>query len=116
MATETKNQHTAGPWVRAGLSIYALHHNGDYRKGEPVMVNRFYTHVDTCENQGGTPEEAEANARLIAAAPDLLAALYLVAGRLERMEPYLEFQTVQRALNQSALSAARAAIAKATSA
>jgi hypothetical protein len=64
--------HTPGPWIREGLLVYALHHNGDFRKGIPVAVNRFSTQVQACIGQGGTAEEAEANARLIAAAPELL--------------------------------------------
>ena len=72
--TTKQTQHTPGPWLREGLTVYALHHyKNEYRKGLPVMVNRFYAHVDDCLNQGGTEAEAEANARLIATAPKLLA-------------------------------------------
>lgn len=72
---EKKAQHTPGPWLREELFVYALHHNGDYRKGEPLLVNRFSASIQACQSQGGTMGEAEANASLISAAPDLLEAL-----------------------------------------
>lgn len=70
-------KHTPGEWVREGLTIYALDESG--------TNNRFYTQVQggwswrslNC-NGGGTrtsEEELEANARLIAAAPEMLEAL-----------------------------------------
>lgn len=68
--------HTQEPWLRDGLLIYALRHNGDYMDGgQPMLVNKFHASVEACCGQGGSIEEAEANARLMAAAPDLLAAL-----------------------------------------
>ena len=68
MKTEEKAGHTPEPWLRDGLGIYALHHNGDYENGKPYLVNRFYASVQACTNQGGTMEEAYANARRIVAA------------------------------------------------
>ena len=67
---------TPGPWERDGLLVYATHHNGDFRLGRPLLVNRFSARVDAYPNQGGTAEEAEANANLIVAAPDLYAACH----------------------------------------
>ena len=59
---------TPGPWLRQKMTIYALHHNGSYNRGVPLMVNRFSAHVEDCLSQGGTEAEAEANAALITAA------------------------------------------------
>lgn len=73
-------QHTPGPWLRcgdSGLTIYALHDNGFgyWKDGKRELVNRFYARIEDCRHQGGSIEEAEANARLIAAAPEMHAAL-----------------------------------------
>ena len=65
-------KHTPGPWIigNSGTSVYALGDEGS---------NRFYLHIDTWVDRKHQSEksvaEAEANAHLIAAAPDLLAAL-----------------------------------------
>jgi hypothetical protein len=77
------SEHTPGPWVRQGASVFAPYHNGHYDKNGPEMCNRFSLHVEhrqgadsrTGDRFGCSQEEAEANARLIAAAPDLLMAL-----------------------------------------
>lgn len=54
---------TPGPWLLSGRTVYALNDEG---------FNRFSALVQDAH----TPwDELEANARLIAAAPDLLAAL-----------------------------------------
>jgi hypothetical protein len=69
---------TPGPWRNDGRSIYALVQDG-WRRGEPLMVNRFYVHVQCGSGRvSATPDELDANARLIAAAPDLLVALEAV--------------------------------------
>lgn len=59
---EVKATHTPGPWLMMGRTVYAL------RGG----TNRFDAYVQGYDVQVG---EIEANARLIAAAPDLLEAL-----------------------------------------
>jgi hypothetical protein len=60
------SQHTPGPWRRDGLTTYALNEHG---------WNRFSAQVQDPH----TPlEELLANARLIAAAPEMLEALELV--------------------------------------
>lgn len=61
--------HTPVPWLRDGLLVYALH------RFDGRDVNRFSANVDAWISQGGTQQEAEANANLIAAAPDLLTEL-----------------------------------------
>jgi hypothetical protein len=63
----SESKHTKGPWESEGNVVYALH-------GEPPR-NRFFVFVQGGRLDDATPEECEANARLIASAPDLLAAL-----------------------------------------
>ena len=104
---------TPGPWLRDGLTIYALHHDGEYRKGVPTLVNRFSAHVEPCLYQGGPEAEAEANARLIAAAPDLLAVLVSVERFITETEnPEDVWWTVKRRMVALGPQV-RAAIAKA---
>ena len=66
------SKHTEGPWKRDDMTIYSLQHSG-WRKGVEQLENRFTVSVHRSPNC--TDEETQANARLIAAAPDLLAAL-----------------------------------------
>lgn len=64
-----EHKHTPGPWSVAGVTIYSLNKN---------EVNRFDARVQQGwdDSQERTSRaECEANARLIAAAPDLLEAL-----------------------------------------
>lgn len=70
MSNDTR--HTDGPWIQHGRFIYAMHE----WKGK--QVNRFSVNVEPYISQGGSEEEALANARLIAAAPQLLEALQLL--------------------------------------
>lgn len=90
-------KHTPGPWkiTESGASVYAVHHNGDFKDGKPLLVNRFYAHVEDCRSQGGSIEEAKANALLIAAAPDLLAALeHLLNETMYRDHPAASQQAI----------------------
>lgn len=105
-----KVAHTPGPWLIAddGLFVYALHHYG-WSKGAPCMVNRFSARVDALTHQGGTVEEAKANAHLIAASPDLLAALKEL---LEDPDYQIAIGGNPHAVD-AMLSRARAALAKA---
>lgn len=69
--TQTKNaQHTPGPWRTgdAGLTVFGP------KTDEPAPVT-----IALLPNPSPrvSPDERRANARLIAAAPDLLAALYV---------------------------------------
>jgi len=61
-------KHTPGPWIREGSLVYALNERGRDR----MCMN---IHVYTSAIDGAEPGEAEANARLIAAAPEMLEAL-----------------------------------------
>lgn len=75
------------PWLRDGQFVYALYDTSEFdRDGKPIQVNRFSLYVEgragfnstTGERYGCSDEEAEAVARLIVAAPDLLEALRAV--------------------------------------
>jgi len=90
-------KHTPGPWLREGCFVYALH----IWRGR--AVNRFSAAISGYTSQGGTEDEALANARLIAAAPDMLE---IVA----RCEMWLATVPEGRAMQ----IACQAAIAKAT--
>jgi|TARA_Y100000310_G_scaffold220706_1_gene222291 hypothetical protein len=68
-----KTKHTPGPWIAEEYFVYALNNNNE---------NRFYLSVQAGWGDRHrkiayrtTNEELEANANLIAAAPDLLKAL-----------------------------------------
>lgn len=105
-------KHTPGPWTADGCSVYALDETGN--------VNRFSAHV-----QGGyvvdnpdvrpvkrtSPEELAANARLIAAAPDMLA-----AGRamIDDYQTSTEHHPDHVLITRAAFEAMQAAITKTT--
>lgn len=65
-----RSSHTPGPWRVGGRTVLAIQY--DHKPG-PVCI---------CKG-----EDAEANARLIAAAPDLLEAVRLAAQQLETLTP-----------------------------
>ena len=69
MTSETQVQHTLGPWAHGFDSLNATWNVMD-------ADARMYTTVKPRGNRA--PAEVEANARLIASAPDLLAALEAV--------------------------------------
>jgi len=67
MSDETKDKHTPGPWFLSGCDGC-----GD------LWIETDKTPIASARSQGPTEElraETKANARLVAAAPDLLAAL-----------------------------------------
>lgn len=103
-------QHTPGPWriedpMPASFSVMAPD-----RPGHPNEY-RIIASVDTDVECGILLQEAEANARLIAAAPDLLAALQGLMGAEWRPKTGpLQYDS----LREDAWAAADAAIAKAT--
>ena len=62
-----KNQHTPGPWELGPVS---------YRRNEQERsITKYGARLFTLSNRADQPTAGEANARLIAAAPELLAAL-----------------------------------------
>jgi len=69
------SEHTKGPWVIDGTTVYSLQHSG-WNKGEEVLENRFSAHVQ--RGRYCPLSEVNANANLIAATPDLLEALEVV--------------------------------------
>lgn len=98
------SKHSAGPWI--------LSHNTNWKTNPfSVCVKKYGVHSTTIANiptrMTIPPEEQQANARLIGAAPDLLAALRWA---LDQIEDDLDPD------HQAALTAARTAIAKATGA
>jgi hypothetical protein len=64
-------KHTPGPWKYNGYSI-----EGDFH-GWRVYLPSVFSRSITVE--GASAEEADANARLIAAAPDMINALHPLA-------------------------------------
>ena len=102
-------KHTPGPWIGAGPSF-----------GDPLP--RYTTEIVTeWEDEDGEvlsicklpfhhhDDENEANARLIAAAPDLLEALHAMLSHTAMLDPSQGFD----GFDHSAVNQARAAIAKA---
>lgn len=66
-----EGKHTPGPWLLQDRTVYALN-------DERIPVNRFTASVDSGwlhDKARVSREEVDANARLIAAAPELLEAL-----------------------------------------
>ena len=100
-----KAQHTPGPWSVSKLAT------PDYAP-EFAIHGRLTRWFDLARTMNGN---SEANARLIAAAPELLAALDLVLARLEvAADDAEELGYDQRAENiREDIITARAAIAKA---
>lgn len=88
------NQHTPGPWGR----------NIKPASRYPVIYAGRSTHVAVVTTQGLTDQELEANCDLIAAAPELLAAL----------QDLVHAATHHLADGRAAVDQARAAIARAT--
>jgi hypothetical protein len=62
------NKHTPAPWIASGVYVQALYTPTD--GGKP-----FYRDIARTDTNLSTPDESAATAQLIAAAPDLLAAL-----------------------------------------
>ena len=84
----TQAKHTPGPWA-------AL------MQDPPTIADRRGCRVATsCALPGQSAEEQEANARLIAAAPDLLAALRVIAedGRRDGWIPSYHWGEAQKAI------------------
>ena len=71
-------KHTQGPWeINSGTTVYAQ--NGIARLRRRAALCK----TDISSSEGDTLEKARANARLIAAAPELLEALKELVGWLE---------------------------------
>lgn len=92
--------HTPGPWNYRPEKLHDDVHHVAGRGPEVAVGLRFTIHVPA--NGPTRDEEAEATARLIAAAPEMLEALRAFADEAERESAF-----------PSEVAAARAAIAKA---
>jgi len=92
---------TPGRWERIGNKVFALTPNDRQEPGWPPEINRFgcYVQRENREPCGAPDDELEANARLIAAAPDLYAALREVLDDWEAGHKATETPSFQRALN-----------------
>jgi len=110
-------EQSPGPWLQENRTVYALNERG---------TNRFTAHVDAGWQHGylGSREdkrtsegELAANARLMAAAPDLLEALQAASGYLLNAKIDLETGAPKKTAIQTiegGLRVVRAAISKAT--
>lgn len=109
-------QHTAGPLFVPGPWKYHLGRGANPRFH--VQTSGGYQIVSTPEIRGSTEVDAatEANARLVAAAPDLLEALQTCAGELAAIPAFGDDigKQTSKALLGVALNRARIAIARAT--
>ena len=103
--------HTQGsPWVDGGLTGVEVITGGPLRL---IMSGGFVVAFLPCWlDDEANAEEARANSRLIAAAPDMLAALQALSDAL----PSDEYMRAQGQIPGPGLVAMRAAIAKATGA
>jgi hypothetical protein len=96
--TMDKSKHTPGPWERAGLSVCVFNRGG----------------IANCPTpQDGGVFECSANARLIAAAPDMLAALQELKNATDAFGREVDYGAMTRF--RTAWLRAGDAIAKATS-
>lgn len=116
--TETPNAHSAGPWSVQQVGMADDGVNVECANGELILC----VAGETWERYTDARQEAEANARLAAAAPELLEALELVADLAS--QEWQESDGVRRAaidnfgerqwfIGNDVMAAARAAIAKA---
>lgn len=101
------NKHTPGPWVVRKRETYPGHvHEGFFKiDGFTAKGEQEYRVASVID--GNDSPQNESNARLIAAAPDLLEALQDVVNSVARC-------TSGDVCQMSDFSSARAAIAKAT--
>jgi len=94
------SKHTPGNWTMRE-SNFAFHVYGEFKKSKNAFITAAYW---SNPEYGASREEAAANARLIAAAPDLLTACEVSVYHLE----------AHLGASNPAVVAMRAAIAKAT--
>lgn len=103
--------HTSGPWL--------LSHNTNWKTNPfSVTVRKPGVHNTTVANiplrMTIPPQEQQANARLIAAAPDLLAALEYALKDMEGARDWVREKSPMIGVLAVSIGMARAAIAKAT--
>lgn len=108
----SNDKHTPGPWEALGNIVRSpMYQPGGLPRGVIIAECRdgyYLPHT----------EEAKANARLIAAAPDLLEAIKQIIWKLERKEMVAScperFEFAKIDINDAAVRMAREAFAKAT--
>ena len=102
---QSEAKHTPGPWRILDPSSPVPHEH------VRVVVGKGRTARDTVASAAAyrRAEECEANARLIAAAPDLLEALRVITSHAQETYPHFESERGQRDI-----AAALEAIRKAT--
>ena len=90
---QSKSKHTPGPWTLTfdGTGILALSKKGTFIKVAESLTVQL---VDGTGDHSLTPAKVAANARLIAAAPELLEALEVLVAHA----PNAECEAVIRAL------------------
>jgi hypothetical protein len=112
MDIKTTTTHTPGPWIVCVNSLddsLSVEQDGEViTESDPVIV------VGCVDDMGDglSRETGEANARLIAAAPDLLAACDLIDDLVESPEAYPD-ETITLEVSVADLVAVRNAIRKA---
>ena len=89
-------KHTPGPWMESSFEVWS-----------PLNGKRFGKVVANLRRAEAPDDEARANARLIAAAPDLLEVAAMVLETIDGGGPIMTFQ-------EAHIAQLRAAIAKAT--
>ena len=99
----SESKHTPGPWTVDWSDDGPLIYTGD------LLIASVSGSTEHVEVQGLDGETTEANAWLIAAAPDLLAALERILARLEMLNLFIE-----RGEDAKVVEQARAAIGNAT--
>ena len=112
------SDHTPGPW-RATLADEWRSANGNHVQFGSIYISagrnnpdsRYYYRIGSVSNVNNLPQN-QANAKLIAAAPDLLDALQQLDEAYCRAGPNLTAE--ERRQDRMRLIAARTAIAKAT--
>ena len=80
-------EHTPGPWK--------LNNNIGHKGELGILADAAPCIIAIMGNQKAWPIEAEANANLIAAAPDLLNALELALATIERLKPPTPYDSTQ---------------------
>lgn len=109
----SESKHTRGPWRHTGAGI--IDNWPDDRRYVGGDIADVYG-ADRRDERGPTTAEANANARLISAAPDLLAACSAIVADSDKGEPRFpeDYGASFASIKISLIGAARAAIAKAT--
>ncbi len=100
------SKHTPGPWM---ANEWRASENGEeVARGWEIVKDGYLLPMADCDSENY--EESTANARLIAAAPDLLEALQRISlAKPDQLDHSIDVAIIERCAN-----VARAAIAKAT--